>query len=112
MIFNLFKRITEKLKGFFSSTYIVAQVEDEPDTVDSKTLYVIGEGDFLAFVVMLCPCGCNKKIHLNLMPGNKPTWSLSKLKGVPTLRPSIWRKVGCNSHFFIREGKVVWAKSI
>lgn len=111
MILSFFKRITEKLRGLFSDTYIVTQVEDEPDIVDSKTIYAIGEDDFLAFVVMLCPCGCNKKIHLNLMQGNKPTWSLSIRNGVPTLRPSIWRKVGCDSHFFIREGKVVWAKS-
>ncbi|MFX8036043.1 DUF6527 family protein [Acinetobacter baumannii] len=26
----------------------------------------------------------------------------------PTLSPSIWRSKGCRSHFFVREGLIVW----
>ena len=79
------------------------------DRISPKTIYIVSDKEFQAIAIMLCPCGCNSKIRLNLLPGNKPTWTVLSRDGVPTLKPSIWRKVGCESHFFIRAGKVVWA---
>lgn len=109
MIWTQLSNIVNRVRGFFSSKYNLRLVEDEPETIKSKTIYVIGDEEFQAIAVMLCPCGCNSKIHLNLLSGNKPTWSVLSKRGIPTLKPSIWRKVGCESHFFIRSGKVVWA---
>jgi hypothetical protein len=111
MIWKQLSNIVNRVRGFFSSKYNLRLVEDEPETIMPKTIYVIGDEEFQAIAVMLCPCGCNSKIHLNLLPGNKPTWSVSTKKGSPTLKPSVWRKVGCESHFFLREGRIIWARS-
>jgi hypothetical protein len=109
MILNFLNKLIVFFRSLFSDKYRVIQVEDEPDFVKSKKIYVIGEDDFLAFAIMICPCGCKSKIHLNLLPGKKPTWSIININGIPTLKPSIWRTVGCKSHFFVRDGKIVWA---
>lgn len=110
MIFTFIKKARAYIKRLFYKGYKVELVNDEPDCVDDKIIYIIGEADFHAIAVMLCPCGCKSKIHLNLLPGNKPTWSITSLDKVPTIKPSVWRKVGCKSHFFVRSGQVVWAK--
>jgi hypothetical protein len=61
-------------------------------------------------LVFRCPCGCHTDIFLNLLKDAKPIWRfhISK-KNKITITPSIWRKVGCKSHFFIRKGKIEWA---
>ncbi|WP_412768188.1 DUF6527 family protein [Vreelandella titanicae] len=39
----------------------------------------------------------------------KPNWSITiGQSDRPTLHPSVWLKGGCKSHFWLREGKVVW----
>lgn len=110
MIRNWFSRLTRKLKGLFSSSYSINYTEDEPSTLIERAVYVIGDKDFKAIAMFACPCGCKQTISLNLMPTkNKPSWSFEDNKGLPTITPSICRKVGCRSHFFLRNGKIAWA---
>jgi hypothetical protein len=60
---------------------------------------------------MSCPCGCGETIELMLLPEAKPRWTLSRDgRGRPTLSPSVWRKTGCRSHFWLREGRVFWCR--
>ena len=56
----------------------------------------------------LCPCGCGNVVVTQI--GKPHGWSL-KLDGrTPTLSSSIWSpNLPCNSHYFIRNGRVVWA---
>lgn len=111
MILNWFAKLAQKFRSFFRTNYMLQYVEDEPSTLINKTIYVIGDEDFPAIATFNCPCGCMQAIQLNLIPTkNKPSWSIDNLGGMPTIAPSVWRKVGCRSHFFIRAGKVVWAK--
>jgi len=62
--------------------------------------------DSLAFK---CPCGCDTTIFLNLLFDAKPRWKyyITK-KGNISISPSVWRKVGCKSHFYIRESRISW----
>lgn len=62
-------------------------------------------------VSLRCPCGCGDAITLNLV-GSHPVWrlSLSANAGV-TLHPSVWRTSACESHFWVRQGRVVWARA-
>jgi hypothetical protein len=84
-------------------------VEELPDRVEAGVVYVAGEGKFRWFVAMLCPCGCGETLHMNLQPETSPCWSLEEHPdGTATLSPSVWRKVGCRSHFFLQRGKIVW----
>ncbi|WP_141211775.1 DUF6527 family protein [Pseudanabaena sp. SR411] len=87
----------------------VYKVDDLPETLISSRLYVVGEGDYLWYAAMLCPCNCQAILYMNLSPDERPKWSLSSdVHNKATLKPSIWRKVGCESHFWLRDGKIYW----
>ncbi|WP_436175778.1 DUF6527 family protein [Mesorhizobium sp. LjNodule214] len=60
---------------------------------------------------MICPCGCRARIQLSLVPRDKPSWKAEVgCAGVVTLKPSIWRVKDCRAHFFVRAGRIVWAR--
>jgi hypothetical protein len=85
-------------------------VEELPDRLDPKNVYVLGEGKHVWFVAMLCPCGCKQVLQVSLLPDAKPRWKLIEHAddGSITLQPSVWRQIGCRSHFFLRRGIVQW----
>lgn len=59
--------------------------------------------------MFLCPCGCQSVITLSLQSTKRPHWTFQKSNaGRPTLRPSIWRDVGCLSHFILEDGRIYW----
>jgi len=60
-------------------------------------------------VGMSCPCGCGETIELMLVAEAKPRWSLAvDGRNRPSLSPSVWRRTGCRSHFWVRTGRVKW----
>lgn len=62
-------------------------------------------------VGMRCPCGCNDTIELLLIAEARPRWDLSVDKyNRPTLTPSVWRRLGCGAHFWLRNGKIQWCR--
>lgn len=82
--------------------------DDIPDKISSCTVYLIGNQGYYWQAVMICPCGCRKLLHMNLMDDYDPYWKY-KLKGnVISLVPSVNRLVGCKSHFFVTNGKIEW----
>jgi len=61
-------------------------------------------------LVMLCPCGCEEKIVLNIDPNAGPAWKMYLVKGNEnnfTIYPSVWRDTGCGSHFIVWKGKIL-----
>jgi Family of unknown function (DUF6527) len=41
----------------------------------------------------------------------KPRWDLSvDRRGHVSLRPSVWLREGCKSHFWVRLGRIVWCE--
>jgi hypothetical protein len=86
-------------------------VEELPEHLDVNRVYVAGEGAHRWFVAMLCPCGCGETLHMNLLQESRPLWKLREHKnGTVTLRPSVWRRKGCHSHFFLRRGLIKWCQ--
>jgi hypothetical protein len=83
----------------------VVPVIDIPEKPTAGILYLVGEADHVWFVVLSCPCGCGATICLNLLPDDSPRWALTE---GPTLTPSIMRTSGCRSHFYIRNGEIIW----
>jgi hypothetical protein len=77
-----------------------------PEHLSAGILYVSLKYEI---AVHLCACGCMNKV---VTPLTRAYWTLSRSKKGVTLRPSIgnW-DFSCRSHYFIREGVVVWAKS-
>ena len=82
---------------------------DEPDTLDEWVIYIIGERHNYWMITFRCPCGCNSVISLNLLKGVRPRWRFKTRWGTISISPSVWRRVGCRSHFYIRKGKVDWS---
>lgn len=82
---------------------------DLPSLLSLRAVYIIGVKGNEWLAVLLCPCGCGSRIQLNLLQEERPCWKWRVTNSnVVTLVPSVWRKVGCKSHFVIRNGVVLW----
>ncbi|MGJ5814466.1 DUF6527 family protein [Paludibaculum fermentans] len=58
---------------------------------------------------MNCPCRCKRRIDVSLSGTEEPHWTVELDGGSITLWPSIWlRQDSCQSHFFVRGGKIIW----
>lgn len=76
-----------------------------PAELEEGILYICLDCDV---VVHKCACGCGEKVVLPLSPEH---WKLT-YDGEVTLSPSIGNyQYECKSHYFIRNGKVVWVES-
>lgn len=79
------------------------------EEVEESTLYFVAAANKPKWVLFRCPCGCNSVITLSLQQIHRPRWSLrASQNNRPVLYPSVWRDVGCMSHFWIMDGRVYW----
>ncbi len=91
------------------TTFRARDAADLPDEIAARTVYVVGGREENWCAVLLCPCGCLETIQLALLKGGRFRWVVSTDRlGAPSIRPSVWRVVGCKSHFVMRCGRVVW----
>ena len=76
-----------------------------PAELEEGILYVCLDCDVVGHK---CACGCGEKVVLPLSPEH---WKLT-YDGEVTLSPSIGNyQYECKSHYFIRNGNVVWVES-
>lgn len=88
---------------------IEVQGDLPPDQLPSRDLVLLREGGEAWSIMMRCPCGCGQPVELPLIREASPRWELHvDKKGLPTLVPSVWRREGCRTHYFVRRGKIVW----
>lgn len=81
------------------------------EKVASNTLYFVAPNGNPKWVLFRCPCGCSSVITLSLQQAHRPRWTLKiSPNGRPILYPSVWRDVGCMSHFWVRDGRVHWCQ--
>ncbi|WP_425478052.1 DUF6527 family protein [Novilysobacter spongiicola] len=85
--------------------------DELPALIEKKTLVRMMDEGMEWSAAMLCPCGCGEVIELTLSRDVKPRWDLRGSRRKPTLHPSVWRNVGCRSHFWVRGGRVIWVGS-
>jgi hypothetical protein len=98
-------------RSLWDRPFRTVHLEEVPDSLVPKTIYVIGEGEYRWFVAMICPCGCGETLNMSLLEDARPRWKLSEHpNGTVSLQPSVWRKIGCRSHFFIVDGRVKWCR--
>lgn len=89
-------------------TKIVAS--DLPETLEPRTLLMVEDDGYREQAALLCPCGCARILHLNLLPHDRPLWCVTEhLDGNASLRPAIWGKKDCGSHYSFRGGTIHWA---
>ena len=79
-------------------------VERFPDDFESGILYVSMQ---YAICGHLCACGCGERVITPLSPTQ---WKLVYNGEAVTLYPSIGNYAfACQSHYFLTNGKIVWA---
>lgn len=94
----------------WSRRYRTLFVEDLPDHLERKCLYVVGAPSCPHYAAMACPHRrCATVLTMNLLPDDHPQWRLAvNQQGAPTLAPSVWRRTECGCHFFLRKGRIDW----
>lgn len=91
------------------SSYTVRLLDDFPDVILPNEFYVIGSSCHPQYAAFQCPCGCGRTVELNLNRASSPVWRLRwHLFGTVSLSPSVWRKDGCKSHFFLKKSRIYW----
>ena len=79
------------------------------DEVLTGNFYRVVRKGQAKWALFLCPCGCAEVITLSLQRIHSPRWAVKHNKtGRPTMWPSVWRDIGCLSHFWIDDGRVYW----
>ena len=112
MMPSVLKRLGIWLRNLLRSRFrIVFVEEDAPEQPKPKILYLVMEAGDPWYAAMLCPCGCEETLFMNLIPDERPVWHLIVHEGnSATLCPSIQRKRGCHSHFWLRNGRIYWCR--
>lgn len=107
---TLLRRARDWLHRCLVPPYRTITVEESlPQTLKRRTLYIVEEDGFQEQAAMLCPCGCERILQMNLIPDERPCWQLAQHEnGTATLHPSVWRKKDCGAHFWFRYGRVQW----
>jgi uncharacterized protein DUF6527 len=91
---NLFRIIWEAVRRavlpwIYSERLRSINVEEIPDTLKNRNLYLIGTRRPWS-AAFLCPCGCGDVIQLSLLGNDSPFWILTLDRGgFATLAPSI-----------------------
>lgn len=87
----------------------MATASELPVVLVPGVVYVLGENGYRWSAAFRCPCGCGATVQLNLLPAARPCWSVTAHRDrAVSLSPSVWRSVGCRSHFFMRYGRIEW----
>ena len=85
--------------------------ESLPAQLLRRAVYIVREDGVDERVALLCPCGCGRILQMNLLSDERPCWRVTRnVDGTVTLNPSIWRKKGCGSHFWLRNGRIRWCR--
>jgi Family of unknown function (DUF6527) len=85
----------------------VERLELAPKQLQQGRLYV---SEKYSVAIHLCCCGCGEKV---VTPLSAAEWQVNIRRDRVSLHPSIgnW-SMACRSHYWIRDGRVVWAPSM
>lgn len=90
---------------------VIIEGDELPQDLPARNLVLTRDDGDDWSVGMRCPCGCGERIELMILKEARPRWDVSVNKvGEPSLHPSVWRKSGCRSHFWVREGRILWCE--
>nr|WP_181377251.1 DUF6527 family protein [Ochrobactrum sp. LM19] len=59
-------------------------------------------------IIMACPDGCGETLVINLDRRAEKAWRFDMRGEGLTLFPSVWREGGCESHFIVWRGHILW----
>lgn len=104
-----YRKIVAKFAEWLQPEHKYFFVEDLPEHIGDKTIYIVGDKVQPWLMAFNCPCGCNNVIHLNLLKNANPCWKFNvTIKKKISISPSVWRTTGCKSHFIVENSKIKW----
>lgn len=69
---------------------------------------VVRRGGVDRWLVMRCPSNCGDDIILNVDPRAGRAWRIYRRKNGLSIFPSVWRDIGCKSHFIVWRDRILW----
>lgn len=84
---------------------------DMPEELARDALAVVGTSDQPKWALLECPCGRGHQLVFSLSPQHRPFWRLDEDERGPSLKPSIDSHRPYRCHFWLRDGRVTWARS-
>ncbi len=100
------------LSFLFPQKYKIEFVQDIIENCRGNKIYIIKDPHHDPWLIQFqCPCGCGSIIHLNLLKEANPCWHyyIDKINRI-TIRPSVNRLIGCQSHFNVVKSKIIWVE--
>ena len=91
----------------------VGSMSDLPEQLDRRTVYLVGQPDFMKWAVLDCPCGRGHRLALNLSTSRRPHWRVAAddRERSPRLSPSVDSLIGSKRcHFWLHDGHVRWCR--
>lgn len=92
---------------------IVAQVsaaDEVPERLPPRSIVLVGSREFPKWLIFDCPCRRGHRIMLSLARAHWPHWRLLQFDPA-TILPSIdFRGHDFRCHYFVRSGRVTWAR--
>jgi len=109
---SLWKHFFHRLRPIYPYRAICIEDDEQlPKQLSTHIVYIIGVSGNEWLAKMVCPCGCGKTLFVNLLQDEFPNWKWCiNANSTVTLSPSVWRQVGCKSHFILRDGLIQWCK--
>jgi hypothetical protein len=102
---RLLARFTPRLK------LTIFEGDSLPSQLPRRGLFLAREAGENWCVGLRCPCGCGDRLEMMLLEHVRPRWEVTlDGKGRASLHPSVWRRDGCRSHFWVHAGKIVWCE--
>jgi hypothetical protein len=100
---------------FFRSWRCVGFVDsaDEiPQRLPHRAAVIVGSLNHIKWLAFDCPCGTGHRVLINCDAGRRPAWSVmlcsrSRLSIMPSVDQV---NQGRRCHYFVRNGKIIWAK--
>lgn len=103
------KLITTTLDRLFRRSILVIEGDSLPNKMPMRSIVVAFEENEFWCVGMKCPCGCGRIIELPIIDEASPRWDIEiNSKNQVSLHPSVFLKIGCESHFWLKNGKIIW----
>jgi hypothetical protein len=87
----------------------VEDADEVPDRLPRRGAVVVGSASYPKWIAFDCACGRRHRILLNTDPRRRPAWRLAGTHPL-SIAPSIDYGGEQRCHYFIRDGKTLWAK--
>ncbi|WP_180103916.1 DUF6527 family protein [Acinetobacter sp. YH12134] len=106
-----FKYLTLFLDKVSSRSVIQLDGDSLPQKMPIRSIVIVAEDDEIWCAGLKCPCGCGYTIELPIIREAKPRWDVNiNSDNLISLYPSVFLKKGCKSHFWIKNGKIIWCE--